>query len=84
LYIKGKEDEIGNPLKLVYENAGQRWEVAVTMSDTGFKQVSFVNSIATTKVNSNKLNYIYIYFNCVIYGMKLFYRVVDMLITLLI
>jgi len=52
LYIKGKEDEIGNPLKLVYENAGQRWEVAVTMSDTGFKQVSFVNSIATTKVNS--------------------------------
>jgi len=51
LYIKGKEDEIGNPLKLVYENAGQRWEVAVTMSDTGFKQVSFVNSIATTKVN---------------------------------
>lgn len=49
LYIRGKEDEIGNPLKLVYENAGQRWEVAVTMSDTGFKQVSFVNSIATTK-----------------------------------
>lgn len=51
LYIRGKEDDIGNPLKLVYENAGQRWEVAVTTSDTGFKQVSFVNSIATTKVN---------------------------------
>ncbi|XP_050533091.1 DNA topoisomerase 2 isoform X2 [Daktulosphaira vitifoliae] len=49
LYIKGKEDEIGNPLKVVYENAGARWEVAVTLSDTGFKQVSFVNSIATTK-----------------------------------
>ncbi|XP_050431493.1 DNA topoisomerase 2 isoform X2 [Adelges cooleyi] len=49
LYIKGKEDELGNPLKLVYENAGARWEVAVTLSDTGFKQVSFVNSIATTK-----------------------------------
>uniref|UniRef100_A0A2S2Q8Z8 DNA topoisomerase 2 n=1 Tax=Sipha flava TaxID=143950 RepID=A0A2S2Q8Z8_9HEMI len=49
LYIKGKEDEIGNPLKIVYENAGQRWEVAVTLSDSGFKQVSFVNSIATTK-----------------------------------
>jgi len=60
LYIKGKEDEIGNPLKLVYENAGQRWEVAVTMSDTGFKQVSFVNSIATTKVNFIKLKYTYI------------------------
>jgi len=72
LYIKGKEDEIGNPLKLVYENAGQRWEVAVTMSDTGFKQVSFVNSIATTKVNSIKLKYnlyIYIYLNCIIYDL---------------
>lgn len=55
LYIKGKEDEVGNPLKLVYENCGHRWEVAVTMSDSGFKQVSFVNSIATTKV------YIYIF-----------------------
>lgn len=51
LYIKGKEDEIGNPLKLVYESVSQRWEVAVTMSDSGYKQVSFVNSIATTKVN---------------------------------
>lgn len=57
MYIKGKEDEIGNPLKVVYENAGQRWEIAVTMSDSGFKQVSFVNSIATTKVNSNNFSF---------------------------
>lgn len=57
MYIKGKEDEVGNPLKIVYENAGQRWEVAVTLSDTGFKQVSFVNSIATTKVNSIYSNF---------------------------
>ena len=27
-----------------------RWEVVVTQSDKGFQQVSFVNSIATTKV----------------------------------
>ncbi|XP_012272821.1 DNA topoisomerase 2 [Orussus abietinus] len=49
LYIKGKEDDIGNPLKITYENCGPRWEVAVALSDKGFQQMSFVNSIATTK-----------------------------------
>uniref|UniRef100_A0A1B6ECC9 DNA topoisomerase 2 n=1 Tax=Clastoptera arizonana TaxID=38151 RepID=A0A1B6ECC9_9HEMI len=50
LYTKGKVDEImGSPLKVIYENVNDRWEVAVTMSDKGFQQVSFVNSIATTK-----------------------------------
>ncbi|KAK9502922.1 hypothetical protein O3M35_011604 [Rhynocoris fuscipes] len=49
LYIKGKEDDIGNPLKVVYENVNDRWEVALTISEKGFQQVSFVNSIATTK-----------------------------------
>lgn len=49
-YIKGREDDIGNPLKIVYESCGPRWELAVTLSDRGFQQMSFVNSIATTKV----------------------------------
>ncbi|XP_053982250.1 DNA topoisomerase 2 isoform X2 [Hylaeus volcanicus] len=49
LYIKDKKDDIGNPLKVVYEHCGPRWEVAVTLSDKGFQQMSFVNSIATTK-----------------------------------
>ncbi|KAL0871694.1 hypothetical protein ABMA27_004209 [Loxostege sticticalis] len=49
LYIKGKEDENGQPLKVVYEKVNDRWEVALTLSDRGFQQVSFVNSIATTK-----------------------------------
>ncbi|KAK0097853.1 hypothetical protein PV326_013248 [Microctonus aethiopoides] len=49
MYIKGKDDEIGNPLKVVYESFDPRWEVAVTLSDKGFQQMSFVNSIATTK-----------------------------------
>nr|ASK50299.1 DNA topoisomerase 2 [Eyprepocnemis plorans] len=49
LYIKNKEDETGNPLKIVYEQVNDRWEVALTISDKGFQQVSFVNSIATTK-----------------------------------
>ncbi|XP_011505758.1 PREDICTED: DNA topoisomerase 2 isoform X2 [Ceratosolen solmsi marchali] len=49
LYIKGKEDDTGNPLKISYENSGPRWEIAITLSDKGFQQMSFVNSIATTK-----------------------------------
>lgn len=49
LYIKDKEDDTGNPLKVCYEQVNQRWEVALTHSDHGFQQVSFVNSIATTK-----------------------------------
>ena len=50
LYIKDKCDEAGAPLKLVHEVVSNRWEVAVAMSDKGFQQASFVNSIATTKV----------------------------------
>lgn len=49
LYVKEKEDETGSPLKICYEQVNNRWEVAVTLSDHGFQQVSFVNSIATTK-----------------------------------
>ena len=50
LYIKEKEDDAGNPIKCVYENVNDRWEIAIALSDKGFQQVSFVNSIATTKV----------------------------------
>lgn len=49
LYIKGANDDAGIPMKICYENISERWEVAVTSSDKGFQQVSFVNSIATTK-----------------------------------
>ncbi|XP_076055867.1 DNA topoisomerase 2 isoform X2 [Oratosquilla oratoria] len=49
LYLKDKTDDGGNQIKSVYESAGGRWEVAVAISDKGFQQMSFVNSIATTK-----------------------------------
>ncbi|XP_051156221.1 DNA topoisomerase 2 [Leptopilina boulardi] len=49
LFVKGKEDDVGNPLKICYEKCTERWEVAMTLSDKGFQQMSFVNSIATTK-----------------------------------
>lgn len=49
LYLKDKTDEHDDPLKVVHDNVNERWEIAVTLSDHGFQQVSFVNSIATTK-----------------------------------
>jgi DNA topoisomerase-2 len=39
----------GTGAKIFYESCNLRWEVAVSYSDIGFQQVSFVNSIATTK-----------------------------------
>ncbi|THD20341.1 DNA topoisomerase 2-beta [Fasciola hepatica] len=48
LYIKtNKEDD--SQIKVVYETANPRWQIAVAPSNSGFQQVSFVNSIATTK-----------------------------------
>ncbi|KAJ3662202.1 hypothetical protein Zmor_006558 [Zophobas morio] len=49
LFVKGKEDDTGGQLKIVHETVNERWEVAMTISDRGFQQMSFVNSIATTK-----------------------------------
>jgi DNA topoisomerase-2 len=49
LCLKGKEDESGNQIKALYEKCGERWEIAVAPSPDGFQQISFVNSIATTK-----------------------------------
>lgn len=50
LYVKDKLDETGVALKVVNESVNERWEVCLTMSEKGFQQISFVNSIATTKV----------------------------------
>uniref|UniRef100_A0A8C5QB52 DNA topoisomerase 2 n=1 Tax=Leptobrachium leishanense TaxID=445787 RepID=A0A8C5QB52_9ANUR len=49
LYTKDKLDETGNPLKILHEVVNDRWEICLTMSEKGFQQTSFVNSIATTK-----------------------------------
>ena len=50
MYLKDKMDETGSPLTVVHEVVNDRWEVCLAMSEKGFQQVSFVNSIATTKV----------------------------------
>ncbi|CAK6970091.1 DNA topoisomerase 2-beta [Scomber scombrus] len=49
LYVKDKLDETGVTLKVVNETVNDRWEVCLAMSEKGFQQISFVNSIATTK-----------------------------------
>uniref|UniRef100_A0A0X3PUD6 DNA topoisomerase 2 n=1 Tax=Schistocephalus solidus TaxID=70667 RepID=A0A0X3PUD6_SCHSO len=48
LYLKDKGED-GEAVPVVYECVNPRWEVAVAASNLGFQQVSFVNSIATTK-----------------------------------
>ncbi|XP_065280269.1 DNA topoisomerase 2-alpha-like [Dermacentor albipictus] len=54
LFLKDQEDEIGNPLTVAHELVSDRWEVAVALSASGeFKQMSFVNGIATTKGGSH-------------------------------
>ncbi|KAH9501320.1 DNA topoisomerase 2-beta [Dermatophagoides farinae] len=49
LFVKDRQDEIGNNIKVVHENVNDRWEIAATVSNNGFQQISFVNSIATTR-----------------------------------
>lgn len=49
LYIRDQQDDVGVPMKIVHELVSDRWEIAMTISERGFQQVSFVNSIATTK-----------------------------------
>ncbi|XP_061666786.1 DNA topoisomerase 2-alpha [Syngnathoides biaculeatus] len=49
LYVKDKVSETGNELTVIHEAVNGRWEVCLTVSEKGFQQVSFVNSIATTK-----------------------------------
>lgn len=50
--MKDKLDETGVALKVIHELANERWDVCLTLSEKGFQQISFVNSIATTKVST--------------------------------
>ena len=49
MYLKDQTDETGAQTKCHYESCGERWQIAVAPSSDGFQQMSFVNSIATTK-----------------------------------
>uniref|UniRef100_F1KQW9 DNA topoisomerase 2 n=1 Tax=Ascaris suum TaxID=6253 RepID=F1KQW9_ASCSU len=48
-YVKYNVNAQGEPYGFIYEQVNDRWEVALTVSERGFQQVSFANSIATTK-----------------------------------
>ena len=53
LKVDGADDDAASDVrKVVYEKVNPRWEVCVTVSNNGFQQASFVNSIATTKVRT--------------------------------
>lgn len=54
MYIKDMILDTGAPVELYYERpankeAKNRWEIGFAISDLGFQNISFVNSIATTK-----------------------------------
>ncbi|CAJ0937240.1 unnamed protein product, partial [Mesorhabditis belari] len=48
-YTKDITDNTGEANKVCYEQVNDRWEVGLCVSERGFQQVSFTNSIATTK-----------------------------------
>ncbi|KAJ3179046.1 DNA topoisomerase 2 [Gaertneriomyces sp. JEL0708] len=49
LYLDSTFGDSGNRHSIVYEQAHDRWEIAFAVSDGQFQQVSFVNSICTSK-----------------------------------
>ena len=57
LYLKGVQEEEDSKPKIVHEIVNDRWEIALTISDSGFQQASFVNSIATSKGGTH-INYV--------------------------
>ena len=60
LKVDGVDDDAASDVrKVVYEKVNPRWEVCVTVSNNGFQQASFVNSIATTKV-STECTYVHV------------------------
>lgn len=52
LYLKDNVDDSGSPYKVVYESPSDRWEVALTLSERGFQQVSFVSLIHIIKFDT--------------------------------
>ena len=54
LYFDAKTKEEAKSVVKVFEAVGQRWEVCATLSESGqFQQVSFVNSINTSRGGSH-------------------------------
>lgn len=52
------DSEKENKIDILYEKVNDRWEICVAPIDSGPQQMSFVNSIATTKGGTH-VNYIY-------------------------
>ncbi|GBB91406.1 hypothetical protein RclHR1_01870001 [Rhizophagus clarus] len=58
MYLSGNDDSVDLRSSIIYEDVNQRWEIAFVPSPEGlFRQISFVNSISTTKGGTH-VNYI--------------------------
>ena len=57
MYLSAGASEDQESLPLVYEKPHERWEVAVSISEGQFQQVSYVNSICTSKGGTH-VNYV--------------------------
>ena len=49
MYLDASKEEDEMDLPMVYECPHERWEVGMSLSESQFQQVSFVNAISTTK-----------------------------------
>ena len=56
MHLKGQYIHIEDP-PIVFEQPDKRWEIAMSLSESQFQQVSFVNPIPTYKDNTHA-NYV--------------------------
>ena len=56
MHLKGQYIHIEDP-PIVFEQPDKRWEIAMSLSESQFQQVSFVNSISTNRGGTH-VNYV--------------------------
>ena len=57
MFLKSSSGEEGQEPKVVFDKPHPRWEVAIALSEGQFQQVSYVNSISTSKGGTH-VNYV--------------------------
>ena len=57
MYIQASKEEDEEDPPIVFEQPHERWEIAMSLSESQFQQVSFVNSISTYKGGTH-VNYV--------------------------
>ena len=57
LYLDDQKDDNNNPLPKLFESQNKNWEICLSLSDSQFTQISFVNTICTSKGGTH-VNYL--------------------------